>query len=165
MTKKSLDQGIEKAKAAYRVFGPVKQKTDHDFKLLDKSELPDFDFQNTRLSPKAIVYPQSQIMFEYSLDETSEDCRIMKEVENVASPMAVVGVRPCDALSFPIVRRNFDSPEYQDTYWIKAYEATTLWDLPAIPPAPPVSAPLPAPAHLERKAWIYCWLRTAIIFS
>ncbi len=126
INKKALDLGIEKAKSAYQVFGPVKQKNDHDYKRLDKNELPDFNFQNTRLSPKSIIYPQSQIMFRYSLDETSDDCRIMKEVENVSAPMAIVGVRPCDALSFPIVRRNFDSPEYQDTYWVKAYEATTF---------------------------------------
>jgi len=119
-------EGIEKAKSAYRVFGPVKEKTDHEFKLLDKGEMPDFSCQNTRLSPKSIIYPQSQIMLTYSLDESRDDCRIMKEVENVTAPQLVLGIRPCDALAFPIVRRNFDSPEYQDTYWIKAYEATTF---------------------------------------
>ena len=118
--------GIEKAKSAYRVFGPVKAKTDHEFKVLDKGEMPDFNCQNTRMSPKSIIYPQSQIMLTYSLDESRDDCRIMKEVENVTAPQLVLGIRPCDALSFPIVRRNFDSPEYQDTYWIKAYEATTF---------------------------------------
>jgi ferredoxin len=118
--------GIEKAKSAYRVFGPVKEKNDHEFKLLDKGEMPDFNCQNTRMSPKAIVYPQSQIMFTYSLDKTRDDYCIMKEKENVTSPQLVLGIRPCDALAFPIVRRNFDSPEYQDTYWIKAYEATTF---------------------------------------
>ncbi|RJP95559.1 MAG: 4Fe-4S ferredoxin [Desulfobacteraceae bacterium] len=118
--------GIEKAKSAYRVFGPVKENNDHEFKLLAKGEMPDFNCQNTRMSPKAIIYPQSQIMFTYSLDESKDDCRIMKEVENATSPQVAVGVRPCDALAFPIVRRNFDSPEYQDTYWIKAYEATTF---------------------------------------
>ncbi len=118
--------GIEKAKSAYRVFGPVKEKNDYEFKVLGTNEMPDLNFRNTRLSPKSIIYPQSQVMFTYSIDETKDDCRIMKEVENVTSPMAIIGVRPCDALSFPIVRRNFDTPEYQDTYWIKAYEATTF---------------------------------------
>lgn len=122
----SWSDGIEKAKSAYRVFGPVKEKNDHDFKVLDEGRLPDLDCQNTRMSPKGIIYPQSQIMFNYSLDETRDDCRMMKEVENVSSPQAVIGIRPCDALAFPIVRRNFDTPEYQDTYWIKAYEATTF---------------------------------------
>jgi sulfhydrogenase subunit beta (sulfur reductase) len=118
--------GIDKVKSDYRVFGPVKEKNDHEFKLLKQDQMPDFNCQNTRLSPKSIIYPQSQVMFTYSLDESKDDCRIMKEVENVKSPMAVIGVRPCDALSFPIVRRNFDTPEYQDTYWVKAYEATTF---------------------------------------
>ena len=118
--------GIEKAKSAYRVFGPVKEKNDHEFKLLKQNEMPDINCQNTRLSPKSIIYPQSQVMFTYNLDKKKDDYRIMKEVENVKAPMAIIGVRPCDALSFPIVRKNFDTPEYQDTYWIKAYEATTF---------------------------------------
>lgn len=124
--RQTWSDGIEKAKAAYRVFGPVKEQTDHEFKVLAKGEMPDFNCQNTRMSPKSIIYPQSQVMLTYSLDETRDDCRIMKEVENAATPQLVLGIRPCDALAFPIVRRNFDSPEYQDTYWIKAYEATTF---------------------------------------
>jgi len=131
MTLIKIDQqnwadGIEKAKSAYRVFGPVKEKDDYDFKLLEAAALPDLNCQNTRLSPKSIIYPQSQLMFTYSLDEEDDDFRIMKEVENVSAPMAIIGIRPCDALAFPIVRRNFDTPEYQDTYWAKAYEATTF---------------------------------------
>ena len=126
MDKTGWGEGIEKVKAAYRVFGPVKEKNDYEFSVLNADEMPDLNFQNTRLSPKSIIYPQSQVMFTYSLDETKNDCRIMKEVDNATSPMAIIGVRPCDALSFPIVRRNFDTPEYQDTYWVKAYEATTF---------------------------------------
>lgn len=124
--RQTWSDGIEKAKAAYRVFGPMKEKNDHEFTMLGKGEMPDFNCQNTRMSPKSIIYPQSQILLSYSLDETRDDCRIMKEVENVVSPQLVVGIRPCDALAFPIVGRNFDSPEYQDTYWIKAYKATTF---------------------------------------
>ncbi len=42
------------------------------------------------------------------------------------SPKAVVGIRPCDAPAFLLVRRNFDTPEYQDPYWLKAYNAMTF---------------------------------------
>jgi hypothetical protein len=40
------------------------------FKALEDGELPDLDVQNTRLSPRSVIYPQSEKMFEYTLDET-----------------------------------------------------------------------------------------------
>jgi formate hydrogenlyase subunit 6/NADH:ubiquinone oxidoreductase subunit I len=65
-------------------------------------------------------------MFEYTLDEKQTDHHILKEIDKDYSPRVVVGIRPCDAKSFLLVKRNFDTPEYKDPYWIKAYEATTL---------------------------------------
>jgi sulfhydrogenase subunit beta (sulfur reductase) len=118
--------GIETLKNTYRLYGPVKEERAYNFALLEKETLPDFNFQNTRMSPKAIIYPQTEVMFHYTLDESKEDHHIMKEVTADAVPRAVVGIRPCDAAAFLLVKRNFDSPEYRDPYWIRAYEGTTL---------------------------------------
>jgi ferredoxin len=65
-------------------------------------------------------------MFEYTLDENQDDHHILKEIDKDYSPRAIIGIRPCDAKAFQLVRRNFDTPEYKDPYWIKSYEATTL---------------------------------------
>jgi sulfhydrogenase subunit beta (sulfur reductase) len=124
--KKSLQDGIDKLKRTYRVIGPVREKDEFEFKLLGDADMPDLQCSNTRMSPKAIVYPQSELMFTYSLDSADEECRILKEVPMEETPRAVFGIRPCDALAFPLVRRNFDTPEYKDVYWIRAYEATTF---------------------------------------
>jgi ferredoxin len=50
----------------------------------------------------------------------------MKEIQKDYTPQAVIGIRPCDAKAFILVRKNFDTPEYKDPYWIRAYEATTF---------------------------------------
>jgi ferredoxin len=118
--------GLAKAAAAYRLIGPVKEKEFHSFKELPAGTLPDFDCLNTRLSPKSIVYPQSEVMFDYSLDESRPDHHRMREVSKDYSPKAVLGIRPCDAKAFGLVRLNFDTPEYQDPYWLRAYESTTF---------------------------------------
>jgi len=81
---------------------------------------------NTRLSPKSIVYPQSEIMFKYTLDENQKDHNILKEIDKDYSPRGVIGIRPCDAKAFLLVKANFDAPEYKDPYWIKSYKATTF---------------------------------------
>jgi ferredoxin len=124
--KGSWTEGLKKLGKTYRLFGPVKEDGFHNFKQLHQGQLPDLDCLNTRLSPKSIIYPQTEVMFEYSLDENQEDHHILKEAAKDYSPQAVIGIRPCDAKAFALVRLNFDTPEYQDPYWLKAYEATTL---------------------------------------
>ncbi len=119
-------KGLEKLSGSYRLFGPVLEKESHEYKELNQGEMPDLDLVNTRLSPKSVIYPQTQVMFEYSTDESEKDSHVMKEVPSDDKPRAVLGVRPCDAASFLLVKRNFDSPEYKDPYWVKPYENTTF---------------------------------------
>ena len=117
---------LETLKESYKLFGPVKDGDFHTFMPLDGNKKPDFDYENTRLSPKSVIYPESERMFEYSLDESEEDAHILKESPKDYSPCAVLGIRPCDAQAFQIVKRNFDNPEYQDPWWTQHFEATTL---------------------------------------
>jgi len=118
--------GLNQAAAAYRLIGPVKEKEFHSFKPLTNGAQPDLSCLNTRLSPKAIIYPQSEVMFDYSLDESREDHHQMREAAKDYSPRAVIGIRPCDAKAFELVRLNFDTPDYKDPYWLRAYESTTF---------------------------------------
>jgi len=124
--KQNWPAGLGKLSASYRLFGPVKNDQFHIFKQLREGELPDFNFLNTRLAPKAIIYPQSEVMFNFTLDEKQADHHILKEIDKDYSPRAVIGIRPCDAAAFELVRKNFDTPEYKDPYWIRSYETTTF---------------------------------------
>jgi ferredoxin len=124
--KERWENGLAGLSDNYRLYGPVKEAEFHNFKDLAKGDTPDLSCLNTRLSPKSIIYPQSQALLEYSLDESREDHHIMKEVDTDYSPKAVIGIRPCDAKAFVLVALNFDTPEYKDPYWIQAYESSTL---------------------------------------
>ena len=126
ISKDDWSNGLAQLEKSYRLFGPVKEEEFHNFKELAKDESPDLEYLNTRLSPKSIIYPQSEAMFEYSLDESEEDHHIMKEVDKDYSPRAVIGIRPCDANALVLVNHNFDTPEYKDPYWIRSCEATTF---------------------------------------
>ena len=124
--KKSLSADLDRLRETYRLFGPVKGPQYYDFQLLGPGQTPDLDFLNTRMSAKSLVYPQSEVMFDYSLDESQEDHHIMKESAQDYSPRAVIGIRPCDVKGYLLVKRNFDTPDFKDPYWVRNFTATTL---------------------------------------
>lgn len=117
---------LEKLRSDYRIFVPVKDGDFHAFTPLEAGVVPDFDYQNTRMSPKSLIYPQSERMFEYTTDEDDPEAFILKEGPKDYAPKAIVGIRPCDAHAFEIVKRNFDNPEYPDPWWVNGYESTVL---------------------------------------
>ena len=125
-TKEGWIEALRGLEGKYGVFVPAKDGEFHAFKPLADVKVPAFDFQNTRLSAKALVYPQSERMFEYSLDEKDPEAYLLKETPKDYSPRAIVGIRPCDAHGFRIVKRNFDNPEYRDPWWVQRFEATVL---------------------------------------
>ncbi|MEW6078017.1 MAG: 4Fe-4S dicluster domain-containing protein [Thermodesulfobacteriota bacterium] len=120
----------------YRVIAPQIQDGVCDFRQLEKGETPELNFSNTRLSPKAVTFPQTETLFEYTLDPADPDCNIMKSPAGEPMPTAVVGIRPCDARAMTLVKLNFDTPDYQDPYWLKRYEATTFVGLACDNPCP-----------------------------
>lgn len=113
-------------KEDFKIFVPVEQGEFHNFRLLEDGVKTSFDFQNTRLSPKSMLFPQSDRMFEYTLDESKEDAHILKEAPKEFSPQVLVGIRPCDALAFQLVKINFDNSQYRDPWWVRRFESTTL---------------------------------------
>jgi ferredoxin len=135
-TKEEWLEALNGLQDSYRVFVPVRDGDFHNFRDLNQAKKPDFDYQNTRLSPKSIFYPQSERMFEYSLDESQPDAHILKEAPKDYSPQAVVGIRPCDAHAFEIVKINFDNPQFRDPWWVQRHETTTLVGLGCNEPCP-----------------------------
>jgi ferredoxin len=125
-TKDEWLEALNGLKDDYRVFVPVRNGDFHNFRRLEEGTKPDFHFRNTRLSPKFLGQPQSERMFEYNLDENDEEANVLKEAPKDFSPQAVVGIRPCDAYAFQLVKINFDNPEFKDPWWVRHYESTTF---------------------------------------
>jgi len=126
--KKEWNPGLTQARQSYRLVGPVADEAGDvaEFRTLDAEQMPDLAAADTVLSPKAIVYPQSEVMFEYSTDPGDEERNILKRPAKAYDACAVVGIRPYDAAAFTLVRKNFDTPDYRDPYWCDAYEACTF---------------------------------------
>ena len=124
--KKNWAKGIEKSRETYRLFGPVKDKNGVFIRTLEKDMLPDMTINDSIMSVKSVLFPQTEKILFTTLDEAKEDHHIMKRVEFDSSPRAVVGIRPYDAKAIELVKMNFDTDDYRDPYWCDAYEATTF---------------------------------------
>jgi ferredoxin len=119
-------KGLDALREDFRLFGPVKEREYHNFKELAVGESPDLTMGNTRLSPKSLVFPQTEIMMDYSMDPADENRGVCGEADRDYSPRAVLGIRPCDAKAMVLVHMNFDNGDYQDPYWLNLYNASTF---------------------------------------
>jgi len=124
--KKELPQFLKALKKTHEVFVPVKEDGFYSFKLYPDEQGVDLAFTNTRLSPKSLVFPQSERLFEFSLDEQSKAPHILTESPKDYPPKVIVGVRPCDAKALQLMKVNFDNPEFRDPWWVKHLESMTL---------------------------------------
>ncbi|RLB29245.1 MAG: 4Fe-4S ferredoxin [Deltaproteobacteria bacterium] len=126
ITREEIKEFIKSLQGSYEVFAPVREGGYHRFKQLTGDEAADLDFSNTRLSPKSLLFPQSERMFEFTLDETNEDSHILKETPKEYPPAVVFGIRPCDAKALRLVNVNFDNPEFTDPWWAKRLDSMTF---------------------------------------
>lgn len=134
--KKNWAKGIEKARQTYQLFGPVKDKNGSFIKPLENGTLPDMELNDSVMSAKSVLFPQTETMLFANLDESDKDHHIMKKMQTDYSPRAVVGIKPYDAKAVELVKLNFDTSEYRDPYWCDAYEATTFVGLGVNQPGP-----------------------------
>ena len=110
----------------YRVYAPVRHQGMTNFQEISAADQVDLSQVNTTLSPKFLILPQSESMFQFTLMKTSEQAGILREIEKDFSPRVIFAIRPCDAKSFQLLDLNFDTPSYRDPWWTGQRQSTTL---------------------------------------
>ncbi|WDP91956.1 MAG: 4Fe-4S dicluster domain-containing protein [Desulfobacter sp.] len=130
LKKQDLEAAMARAAKSYTLAGPVPDKSGnrqgHTFCCLAKDQCPDLEYTRTRLSPKALLFPQAEPMFHFKVpkkrDDGSVDAPFMEAGSFKESPIAVVGIRPYDAKAFDLLKLNFDSKDYKDPFFLRRYE-------------------------------------------
>ena len=134
--KTELSDFVDRLMEKHRVYAPVRQQDMTDFQEISSADQVDLSFANTTLSPKSIILPQSEAMFEFNLDRTSEQAGILREIETDYFPRVIFGIRPCDARAFQLLDLNFDTPSHRDPWWVRRRQITTLVGLGCNTPCP-----------------------------
>ena len=107
----------------YRVIAPVEQDGLVAFRPLRSPEEALCDYQNARVSPKGLIFPQVEALFTYCLVGERPELREPPQPQN---RQVVFGIRPCDARSFVLLDQVFDGDAWQDGYYLSKRENTTV---------------------------------------
>ncbi len=134
--KTQLSDFVDRLMENHRVYAPVRQQNMTAFQEISTADQVDLSFANTTLSPKSIILPQSEAMFEFNLDRTSEQAAILHEIETDHFPRIIFGIRPCDARAFQLLDLNFDTPSHRDPWWVRRRQITTIVGLGCNTPCP-----------------------------
>ena len=111
LDKKELLNFVNAVAAEARVLAPVRQEDGVCFAPVTSAAQVCFDALNTRKSVKEQFFPQREQLFIYKGDE-------IREPSFDGAQSVIFGVRPCDARSMALLDNVFQSPEYQDPYYL-----------------------------------------------
>jgi ferredoxin len=124
----------------YQVLGPVEKDGRVVFAPAGAADLK-LDFQNSHTSPKDLFFPQSERMFQFTLDPNKEGAFVLQDVDLAPAPRLVFGMRPCDAAAFFVLDRVFKNDQFTDPYWQVKRDATVIIGLGCNQPCPTCFCP------------------------
>lgn len=116
----------ELLKAGYRVIAPAKQQDMVVYKAIRgaKEMLPEGEYVLPRASFKEFLFPRSECILRYRFGEDKKPVFESPDLD-AEPPQVVIGCRPCDAASLPILDKIFGW-DYQDQFYFKRREKLTV---------------------------------------
>lgn len=133
LSKKAFPQWVKKLEF-YTIYSPRKDGDFWNYEVIKNSEIIDLDYLNTVLSPKKIIFPQREVLLEFST--SNEEELKVNEVLPEETPSVIFGVRPCDAKALTLTDKVFGG-DFKDPYYWKRRNSTALVGLACnTPPSP-----------------------------
>ena len=119
LSKNNLTPLLESMAASRDVFVPAVIDGVAKFARLGEGVEPDFDMVNTTMPPKDLLFPQTQKMYHYDVDENGS-YRIHEYDES--REQVVFGIRPCDMRSIVCLDEVFLTKGFVDEFYANARE-------------------------------------------
>jgi len=124
LKKDEIEKLYNELASEYNVYAPVKKKGNISFEKIEKSEDIVLDYLNSKIPPKSVLFPQMEVLFEYTLDEKDVE---ITDRQDLDQKILILGIRPCDAYSFELFANFFSSHgNWKDEIYLKKKENTTL---------------------------------------
>jgi ferredoxin len=108
----------------YNFYAPVKEKGNIIFKKIDDPEEIVLDYLNSKIPPKSILFPEMEVLFEYTLEDKKVEIIDRKDLDE---KILIFGIRPCDAYSLQLIANFFSfHGNWKDEIYLKKKENTTI---------------------------------------
>ncbi|TFH31281.1 MAG: 4Fe-4S ferredoxin [Promethearchaeota archaeon] len=121
LPKSQLHDLLQKLSKDFTVFTPKKKGSTFEFDFFNENEQDFTLYQNTRVPPKKLLFPQNEVLF--SFKKSQEGVEINEPIEPEGKQI-VFGIRNCDTRSFKILDIFFSSGKYSDPYYFKRRNRT-----------------------------------------
>ncbi|MFX1496359.1 MAG: 4Fe-4S dicluster domain-containing protein [Promethearchaeota archaeon] len=107
----------------YTFYAPIKEKGNIVFRKITKSGDIVLEYLNSKVPPKEILFPKTDILFEYKINGKEIE---IENIKGLDEKKIIFGIRPCDAYSFYLLENFFSQGEVKDEIILKRRENTTL---------------------------------------
>lgn len=114
--KNQLSTFVEDLIKKYIVFAPTKKDDFYRFARISSSREFRVEFQNSKLPPKEVFLPQTEVLFTFTRSEKGIE---IDQPSPLNGEVVVFGVRPCDARGLVLFDRFLTSGEQRDTYYLE----------------------------------------------
>lgn len=108
----------------YNVFAPIKDNGYIAYRKITNVEEIEFDYFNSKIPPKEILFPQMEVLFEYKTD--GKNVIEIEDRKDLDEKNLLFGIRPCDAHSFVLLEQFFAFGNYQDEIFLKKKENSII---------------------------------------
>lgn len=111
--KKDVASFLDSLVQDYEVFAPRRRDGLILFETIASGSEAFLEYQNSKMSPKDVLFPQSERLFSYS--STKGEVHIEAPPAE-KKPQLIFGIRPCDAIGFTLLDKVFGG-DFKDPYY------------------------------------------------
>jgi ferredoxin len=120
--KKDMVSLLDRLIKEYELFAPVKRDSLILFEAIGSGSEAYLDYQNSKIPPKGILFPQSETLFSCRSTKHTAEMEVPPSPEK---PLLIFGIRPCDARSLMLLDKVFDG-ECKDPYYLNRRANTVV---------------------------------------
>ncbi|MFX1356069.1 MAG: 4Fe-4S dicluster domain-containing protein [Promethearchaeota archaeon] len=107
----------------YNFYAPIKEKRNIVFSKITNPEDIVLDYLNSKVPPKEILFPETDILFEYKINGKEIE---IEEPKSFNESNIIFGIRPCDAHSFVLLTNFFSQGDFKDDIIVNRRDNTIL---------------------------------------
>ena len=101
----------------FNFYAPIKEKGNLIFKKILNPDDIVLDYLNSKVPPKEILFPETELLFEYKTD--GKNVTEIIDRTDLDEKNIIFGIRPCDAHSFVLLEDFFAFGDIQDEIFLK----------------------------------------------